>query len=86
MTMQPTSAIKKGDRKHRGLLADYRSHFLRAKPLTSPRTSLHSMRLGPKIFGVHLDFFGVRRANERKTFGVRNLFSSWRAKLYASQA
>ena len=69
MTMQPTSAIKKGDRKHCGLLADYRSHFLRAKPLTSPRTSLHSMRLGPKIFGVHLDVF--RRAACKRTKNFR---------------
>ena len=45
------------------------------------------MHLGPKIFGVHLGFFsacGVQR-NE-KTFGVRNLFGRWRAKLNAAQA
>ena len=50
-------------------------------------TSLHSMHLGPKIFGVHLGFLsacGVQ-TNE-KTFGVRNLFGSWRAKLHAAQA
>ena len=50
-------------------------------------SSLHSMHLGPKIFGVHLGFFsacGVQ-TNE-KTFCVHNLFSSWRAKLQAAQA
>ena len=45
------------------------------------------MHLGPKIFGVHLGLFsacGVQ-TNE-KTFGVRNLIGSWRAKLHAAQA
>ena len=43
----------------------------------SKYASLHSMYLGPKIFGVHLGFFsacGVQ-TNE-KTVGVRNLCSS----------
>ena len=50
-------------------------------------TSLHSMHLGPKIFGVHFGVFAVCGVQTNgKTFGVRNLFSSWRAKPHAAQA
>ena len=60
------------------------------KQLTPPsfgRACLHSMHLDPKIFGVHLGFFSACGVHtNEKTFGVRNLFSSWREKLYDAQA